>query len=429
MQMVLNFVEIGLKANIENFKKIFNIILISALLISIHKKSTKVELKKIIKMPTQLEELVSFLHSPQPAVKQIALDNLVGFSSGPSASIFKYDNCRAIKDLQDLARENSKILVQQSVTILANLCDDDMLRQKISSDVDFLEYLSWKICDLENSNADIMCILLSNLAKEDKITKLLGFARDDIKDKERLPTIDRSVFKSNKVIDCLMDCFVKGYDRKLNRYATFDYLSYFFADISRFKAGREYFTEVQKYDGVTPISKLLVFTEKYDSKTRREGVASTIKNSLFDSEIHERLLLDENINLLPYILLPISSAKDSEIDEEDMFNLPDELQLLPEDKVRDPVSSIICAHLESILLLSTTKVGREYLRSKSVYPLIRELHKNVEDEDIGELCHRIVNVLMRGEPSANQLEELPSKAADDKENGQDSDEEDIVEVA
>ena len=37
-----------------------------------------------------------------------------------------------------------------------------------------------------------------------------------------------------------MDCFVKGYDRKLNKYANFDYLAYFFADIARFKKGREF---------------------------------------------------------------------------------------------------------------------------------------------------------------------------------------------
>ncbi|GAV52459.1 hypothetical protein ZYGR_0AG04500 [Zygosaccharomyces rouxii] len=383
-------------------------------------------------MPTQLEELVSFLHSPQPAVKQIALDNLVGFSQGPTALVFKYDNCRAIDDLKALAKENSKILVQQSVTILANLCDDDLLRRRISNDVEFLEYLSWKICDLGNTSADIMCILLSNLAKENTINKIFTFIRKEKnEDQPNLPPLDRSIFKSNRAIDCLMDCFVKGYDRKLNKFSTFDYLSYFFADISRFKTGRQYFIETQEYDDITPISKLLVFTEKYDSKIRREGVASTIKNSLFDSETHQRLLEDDSINLLPYILLPIASAKDSEIDEEDMFNLPDELQLLPEDKTRDPIPSIICVHLESILLLCTTRSGREYLRSKSVYPLVRELHKNVENDDIGELCYRIVNVLMRGEPESNQLEELPARSADDQRNAIDSDDDDdeIVEVA
>ncbi|XDT19044.1 protein of unknown function (DUF384) [Nakaseomyces glabratus] len=377
-------------------------------------------------MPTQLEELVSFLHSPQPAVRQIALDNLVGFSTGPSASIFKYDNYRALDDLKVLMKEKSRTLVQQSATVLANLCDDAVMRKKLADDKEFLEYLTWKICDLGNTSSDIMCILLSNLSKEDSITYVFEIVRED-NDKD-LPPLDKDVFKSKRVIDCLMDCFVKGYDRELNKFANYDYLSYFFADVSRFKIGRTYFIETQEYDGVVPISKLLVFTEKYDSKTRREGVASTIKNSLFDSETHERILTDEEINLLPYILLPIASAKDSEIDEEDMFNLPDELQLLPEDKTRDPVPSIVCTHLESILLLCTTKAAREFMRSKSVYPLIRELHKNVEDEDIGELCYRIVNMLMRGDPNA-PVEEMPAKSAEDGHDEDEDDEDALMEVA
>lgn len=378
-------------------------------------------------MPTQLEELVSFLHSDQPAVRQIALDNLVGFSSGPSAVIFKYDNHRAVEDLKKLARESSKVLVQQSVTILANLCDDRIIRKMIAEDISFLEYLTWKICDLSNTSADIMCILLANLAKEDIITKVFEFVK---KSDDGVP-LDREVFKSEKVMDCLMDCFVKGYDRKLNNYASFDYLSYFFADISRFKRGREYFIHEQEYDGVVPISKLLVFTEKYDAKTRREGVASTIKNSLFDSEKHQRFLENDQINILPYILLPIASAKDSEIDEEDLFNLPDELQFLPDDKTRDPVPEIICVHLESLLLLCTTRVGREFLRSKSVYPLIRELHKNINNEDIGELCNRLVNMLMRGEPEESHIEDMVAKSADidaESDDGDESDDEAIVEV-
>lgn len=372
-------------------------------------------------MASQLEELVEFLHSPQPAARQIALDNLVGFSTGPHSIIFKHNNLTPIKDLINLSKEKSKLIMQQSVTILANLCADTQVRKHVSEDTDFLRYLASKICDVSNTCADIMCILLCNLSKEDTIVKIFDMTREKDESKKEK---EKNIFGSDKLMDCLMDCFVKGYDRKLNEYANYDYLSYFFADIARFKRGRTYFIEEQKYDNVVPISKLLVFTEKYDSKTRREGVASTIKNSLFDSEAHERLLTDDNINLLPYILLPITDAKDSEIDEEDMFNLPDELQLLPEDKKRDPLPAIICVHLESILLLCTTKAAREYMRSKSVYPLVRELHKNVEDEDIGELCYRIVNMLMRGDPNAGPVEEMPSKNAESE-----SDDDMIVEVA
>ncbi|CAI4062745.1 Hgh1p SKDI_07G4400 [Saccharomyces kudriavzevii IFO 1802] len=387
-------------------------------------------------MASQLDELVEFLHSPQPAVRQIAIDNLVGFSAGPTSKIFKNDNFRPVKDIIKMIMDpehGTRVIIQQGVTILVNLSEDNLVRNIIlNDDQKFLKFLVWKIVDLSNPNADIMCILLSNLAKNDDILAILSIKRsssgEEIDDGLKLAALDGNVFKSLNSMDCLMDCFVKGYDRKLTKYANFNYLAYFFADISRFRLGRMYFIEEQEYDHVVPISKLLVFTEKYDTKIRREGVASTIKNSLFDSETHERLLNDEKINLLPYILLPIASAKDSEIDEEDMFNLPDELQLLPEDKQRDPIPDIVCCHLESILLLSTTHAGREYLREKSVYPLVRELHKNVEDEDIGELCYRIVNMLMRGEPGAGAVEEMPSKNADDEEEDEE-DENEIVEVA
>ncbi|KOG99674.1 Hgh1p [Saccharomyces eubayanus] len=400
-------------------------------------------------MASQLDELVEFLHSPQPAVRQIAIDNLVGFSAGPTSKIFKNDNFRPIKDIIKMIMDpehGTRVIIQQGVTILVNLSEDSLVRNIIlNNDKQFLKFLAWRIVDLTNPNADIMCILLSNLAKDDDILAILNIRRnssgEEIDDGLKLTALDTSIFKSLKAMDCLMDCFVKGNDRKLTKFANFNYLAYFFADISRFRLGRMYFIEEQEYDLVVPISKLLVFTEKYDAKIRREGVASTIKNSLFDSETHERLLKDENINLLPYILLPIASAKDSEIDEEDMFNLPDELQLLPEDKQRDPIPAIICCHLESILLLCTTNAAREYLRSKSVYPLVRELHKNVEDEDIGELCYRIVNMLMRGEPDAGVVEEMPSKNAEDVEDendenenedqdeDEDEDDDEIVEVA
>lgn len=84
------------------------------------------------------------------------------------------------------------------------------------------------------------------------------------------------------------------------------------------------------------------------------------------------------------------------------------------------------------MLLCTTRLGREYLRSKSAYPLIRELEKNVENNEISELCDRFVNMLMRGEIGTDQVEELPTKSAEDEDDiseDEDSDDDNaIVEV-
>lgn len=356
-------------------------------------------------MPSQLEELVEFLHSAQPAVVQIALDNLVGYSQGAHQQVFGYNDYEAITDLKKLAKSQGKTMVSQSVTILANLCDDSTMRRLIVEDSEFLLYLATQIINLRNSNADLMCILLTNMAKNDAVNKILDFTVEHTEDHQK------EIFKSTKIMDCLMDCFVKGLDRSINKYAEYDYLSYFFADISRFEQGRNYFITTQEYDGVVPISKLLVFTEKYDAKIRREGVASTIKNSLFDTNSQLRLV-GEEINLLPFILLPLAGPE--EMDDDDMFKLPEELQLLPEDKKRDPVNSIICTHLESLLLLCTTKEVRSILRDKSVYALVKELHKAVEVEEVDELCDRLVQMLARDDAREDDIEEDEDDEDDDK---------------
>lgn len=349
-------------------------------------------------MPSELEELVEFLHSPQPGIVQIALDNLVGYSTGVHQQVFAYDNYTAIKDLKNLAQSKGRTTVNQAITILANLCDDLTMRNLIVEDLEFLKYLVSSIIDLTNFNADLMCILLTNLAKNDAINKIFDFEIKHTSDEQK------AVFKSEKAMDCLMDCFVKGSDRTLNKGAEFDYLSYFFADISRFSTGRDYFITEQAYDEVVPISKILVFTEFYESKIRREGVASTIKNSLFDTSKQWMLITDVKINILPYILLPLAGPE--EVDDDDMFNLPEELQLLGEDKKREPLPSIIKTHLESILLLCTTRKIREYLREKSVYAIIKNVHAAVEDEEVVEACDRAVQMLMRDEAPEEDDEDM-----------------------
>lgn len=356
-------------------------------------------------MPTELQELVGFLHDDSLNVREIALQHLVQYSPGGAnnqQAIFKYDNCRAIPDLIKLCGEKKGKTVNEALTILVNLCDDVELRQLISKDREFLKSLIESLPSPTNLNGDLMCILLANLAKTDNILEVFNM---NIKIAES----QKAIFKSTKAMDCLMDMFVKGYERKINKYACYDYLSYFFADISRFKQGRDYFVTEQEYDGIIPLTKILVFTEKWDAKVRREGVASTIKNSLFDIEKHE-IFLNEPVNLLVYLLGPIALPGNKGLDDDEIMQLPDELQFLDDNKQVETVKEIIAVHLESLLLLCSTRKGRDFLRSKSVYPLVRELHKETKDETITELCDRLVQMLKRDEGEqkgdAEEIEEI-----------------------
>lgn len=150
-------------------------------------------------------------------------------------------------------------------------------------------------------------------------------------------------------------------------------------------------------DNLPPLTKLTVFTE-HKSAIRRRGVASTIKNVAFDVPSHHIFLSassEGGINLLPYILLPLMGPE--EYSEEDMECMPEDLQLLPPDKERERDRDIIKTHLETLLLLATTREGRDIMRKVKVYPIIRELHLHVDDDGVRDGCDRLVQVLMRDE--------------------------------
>lgn len=405
----------------------------------------------------------------------IALENLVGFSQAPYIHIFKTNDFQPIKDLKHLIRNQRSItIVKNALTILINLCDDSSILEDLSADESLIQFVSNSILDLSNPAADLFCMLLANLAKRDTINaifkfkrkalnekfsiikstdpnsseKALGFGEDELENIEKARNnreeASAKVFGlpgERDIIDCLLDCFVKGHDRALNALAKFDYLAFFFSDLSRFKEGRMHFItpkfEKAEYDVVKkellpvetgeevyPISKLLVFSES-PSKIRREGVASTIKNCLFDVSCHYTLIFNPSINILPYILLPLAGPED--IAEDEMLELPDELQFLPPEKKRESEPAILTTYIECLMLLSTTKDIRQYLRDKSVYSIIRQLHLSVANEEVQEVAERLVNVLMRDDhPEIQDPENIDKDPNEDED--EDEDEDKIVEI-
>jgi hypothetical protein len=241
------------------------------------------------------------------------------------------------------------------------------------------------------ANANLLAMLLANLAKSDDIKELLTLQRPAPKE-----------LNSNSLaIDQLLDLFVKGADGTYNKEADYDYLSYLFADLAKHSEGRTYFLTPQTYDNVVPLTKLTVFTE-HKSSIRRKGVASTIKNVAFEIDSHPRFFSEDEINILPYLLLPIMGNEEYDEDET-MAMLPD-LQLLPPEKERDRDPSIIQTHVETLMLLTTSREGRDLMREIKVYPIIRETHLRVENDEVREACERLVQVLMRDEEGEEKVD-------------------------
>ncbi|KAF7162874.1 hypothetical protein CNMCM5623_007996 [Aspergillus felis] len=325
-------------------------------------------------------------------MSNLACENLVGFSTA-QPDLFKRHQLLPVRDLKLLVRDYTQI-AKNALTILINISSDQEVLANLAEDDAFIETLMVKITDVKEPIADDIAMLFANLAKSDKLSRLITLKRRTAK----------SVSTSTMAIDQLMDCFVKGAEGALNKKANFDYLSYLFADLSKSEAGRAYFTTRQDYDGVVPVTKLTVFTE-HESTVRRKGVASTIKNVAFEIPFHSALLSADEVNLLPYVLLPITGPE--EFSEEESTGMLPDLQLLPPDKQRDSDNSIIVTHLETLLLLTMTREGRDKMRAINVYPIIRECHLHVDDEGVREACDRLVQVLMRdeeGEENASQAQ-------------------------
>jgi hypothetical protein len=230
-------------------------------------------------------------------------------------------------------------------------------------------------------------MLLANLAKWDSVKRIFDLKQEP---PEKLGS-------DGLILNQLMDLFVKGADGSYNKHANYDYLAYLFADLAKHPEIRRYFVNRQDYDSAVPLTKIRVFTE-HKSDVRRKGVASTIKNVAFDVPSHPTFLSEDEINILPYILLPITGNE--QYDEDEMMSMLPDLQLLPPDKQRDSDPNIIQTHVETLLLLTSTREGRDLMREVKVYPIIRETHLRVEDEGVQEACERLVQVLMRDEEDA-----------------------------
>ena len=239
-------------------------------------------------------------------------------------------------------------------------------------------------------------MLLANLVKHESLQSVLT----------RKQTPPEALSTSENTLDQLMDLFVKGQDGTYNKDADFDYLAYVFADLAKHAAVRHYFLTAQPYDNVIPLSKLKVFTE-HKSDIRRKGVASTIKNVAFEVTSHPAFLSEEDINILPYVLLPIMGNEEYDVDES-MAMLPD-LQLLPPDKQRDSDDTILVTHVETLMLFTSTREGRDVMREVKVYPIVREMHSKATNPDVKEACDRLVQVLMRDEEGEEKEIPIPEE--------------------
>jgi hypothetical protein len=120
------------------------------------------------------------------------------------------------------------------------------------------------------------------------------------------------------------------------------------------------------------------------------------------------------INALQHILLPLAGPEEFDLDAQEQ--LPEALQFLPPTKKREPDATLRLTHVETLLLLTTTRWGRDYLRTHGIYEVVRALHEQETNDAVSEHVERLVNLLKRAEGPETaqdlQVEEIEEDDAD-----------------
>ncbi|XP_058062343.1 protein HGH1 homolog [Anopheles bellator] len=204
-------------------------------------------------------------------------------------------------------------------------------------------------------------------------------------------------------IDKLTTCFTRvNYNKQKGH---LNYLGPLFSNVSQCANGRAVFCN--RTTGL--LRRILPFVHHTESIVRRGGAVGLLKNICFDSTVHE-WLLSEQMDILPFILLPLVGPE--EFDDETNDMLPTELQYLGPEKKREEDPDIRKMLVESLAQLCATRNGRVYLRKRGTYEILRELHKyecsEQGDKSVLAAVENVVDILIRTEEEIGEdnLKEL-----------------------
>lgn len=189
----------------------------------------------------------------------------------------------------------------------------------------------------------------------------------------------------------LIEIYLKG--RSYNSKASYDFLGNVFAQVTTCKEGRQFFI-ANKFENMYRI-----LSQVQSSQLMRRGsTVSIIKNCLFDVEDHETLFqCDDEEDRLLANLIGLLASPSSIFDDEDIEEMILDVQLEYRHTAAEDDPSIRALVLESFLLLGTSRLGRDKLREKKIYAVLREWHKQEPEEVLQELLEKVVDLLIRDE--------------------------------
>ncbi|CAI5747455.1 unnamed protein product [Peronospora destructor] len=339
-----------------------------------------------------VEELVSFLSHPRPELRKAASSLLINMTASDQGTfqllqLKKFDVvqalCRMISDMRPIAEDAIKALI--------NLTAANPVACERALKFDLLNRVMAQVEDDEWHLTDYSMMLLANMTTTIDGTKaLLGY--DD-------KSSDAAIVLREKKIHTLTSSFLEGKPEpdgvdSSTGVPTWDdeyqYVANILANISQVEQGRDFLLKMRLS---TSLAGALLPQLKSPNVVRRRGITAAFKNLCFDSDNHFYLYDQLDISTHMMVLL----AGPEELDEDDKMGMNPIVYSQGNKKKREHDRLVRLAAVDCLLLLCTTCTGRNELRRKKVYPIIRNAHLEEPDEEIGDQIYKLVDFLIRDE--------------------------------
>jgi len=321
----------------------------------------------------QLDELIPFLLNSKPEIRKIAIQ-YVRSCTGNEEGKIELKKRNAIVNLVKLLGD-IEIIAKDALTCLVNLSEDEencnLMTQK-----NVIPMCVQHCFDPESNMNELSLLLLCNVTHSESACKKLLQVGEELE--------GFFIYK-------LIAKFIENPGN--NNKDQLGWIGIVLTNITQIPEGRKLILNKEK----KIITKDLLKFTTHINPIRRRGIAGALKNCLFEENLHDWLLSDE-VNILPYLILPFVGKYAYSNDEVNELPLLVKEQLGKKESEADAQNMKLFS--ECLLQLTRTRAGRDLMRAYGVYIILREFHKTEEillSEDTNDILMKVIEFMLRKE--------------------------------
>eukprot|EP01117_Protostelium_nocturnum_P008057 TRINITY_DN2868_c0_g1_i2.p1 TRINITY_DN2868_c0_g1~~TRINITY_DN2868_c0_g1_i2.p1 ORF type:complete len:385 (-),score=165.51 TRINITY_DN2868_c0_g1_i2:30-1184(-) len=345
-------------------------------------------------------ELIEFLSldSKHPLqVRETALEHLAPMTTTESGrQMLKKTNLSNYLFNQLKVNSNvSSMIVKNGLTCLINLCSISDCLLQISSQEKVVSSLVENMNSSDSTIVKLSGILLNNLTHNEKGCATLLQLNEPM--------------KKGLILSKLIEMFV--FQERMEE-DPHSWIASVLMNVTQLTEGRKIILDEKR--GTIPLLTPFIMDQNL---MRRKYILGMIKNCCFEAGSIEYLISDQ-VNLLVHLLMPLRAG--ITLNKEDVEGAFTELKNPPKSSTREKSAECRKLILKSLVMISSQKIGRQLLKDKKVYPIIREAEKIEEDEKVKEEMYTLVDIIIGEEDNPTnknnplvEVKEIQTKIVDE----------------